>query len=286
MGVKIITDSGCDLPKKIIEEYEIELLSLGVHLNDEEYLDGLDLEPEKLYNEMRSGAVPKTFQVSPKTFLETFTRYAENNESCIYLTFSSELSGTYETSVMIKEQVKEEYPNFDLDIIDTKCASLGMGLVVYKVAQMAKEGKSKEEIIEKINFYLENIEHIFTVDDLEYLFRGGRVSKASAFIGGLLNIKPLLDVEDGKLIPREKIRGRKKVFKRMVQMMKERGKDLDKQLIAISHGDDEDGALKLKQMIQEEYGCDKFLISIIGCAIGAHSGPGTIALFFLNEKEQ
>ncbi|WP_202710277.1 DegV family protein [Sporosalibacterium faouarense] len=285
MSVKIITDSGCDLPKNILEQYDIELLSLGVHLEDKNYLDGVDLEPKKLYDKMREGKVATTSQVSPQTFMEVFTKHAKNNQSCIYIAFSSQLSGTYETSEMIFQQVKEEYPDFDLDIIDTKCASLGDGLVVYKAAQMAKEGKSKEEILESINFYKEHVEHVFTVDDLEYLFRGGRVSKTAAFLGTLLNIKPLLDVEDGKLIPREKVRGRKKVLKRLVKIMGERGVNLKNQLIAISHGDDEKGALQLRDMIQEEYGCEDFLINMIGCAIGAHSGPGTISLFFLNKEE-
>ncbi|MTI47458.1 MAG: DegV family protein [Firmicutes bacterium] len=285
MSVKIITDSGCDLPKNILEQYDIELLSLGVHLEDKNYLDGVDLEPKKLYDKMREGKVATTSQVSPQAFMEVFTKHAKNNQSCIYIAFSSQLSGTYETSEMIFQQVKEEYPDFDLDIIDTKCASLGDGLVVYKAAQMAKEGKSKEEILESINFYKEHVEHVFTVDDLEYLFRGGRVSKTAAFLGTLLNIKPLLDVEDGKLIPREKVRGRKKVLKRLVKIMGERGVNLKNQLIAISHGDDEKGALQLRDMIQEEYGCEDFLINMIGCAIGAHSGPGTISLFFLNKEE-
>lgn len=285
MSVKIITDSACDLPKDIIKEYSIEVLPIGVQLDGVEYFDGVTLDPKKLYDAMRNEKVPTTYQVTPTAFQEVFSKCAENKQSCIYLAFSSGLSGTYETSKMVLEQILEENPDLDLDIVDTKCASLGMGLVVYKAAQLAKGGKSKEEILERVNFYLNNIEHVFTVDDLETLFRGGRVSRTAAFLGGLLNIKPLLDVEDGKLIPREKIRGRKKMLKRLVSVMKERGKDFSDQLIAISHGDDENGALELKEMIKEEYGCENFLINTIGCAIGSHSGPGTIALFFLKQKE-
>ena len=128
------------------------------------------------------------------------------------------------------------------------------------------------------------MEHIFTVDDLQYLARGGRVSKTAAFVGGVLNIKPLLHVEDGKLIPIEKVRGRKKVLKRMIELMQERGADVQNQLIGISHGDDEQTALELKAMIEETFGCKQFFISEIGCTIGAHAGPGTIALFFLNKQ--
>ena len=283
MAIKIITDSGCDLPKEILDEYGIEFLPMGVVMDGEERLDGIDLEPKQLYEGMRNGKAPSTTQVSAKAFLDFFSKLVQNGHSYIYLAFSSQLSGTYQTSKMILDQIKEEHPDFDLEIIDTKCASLGMGLVVYKAAQLAKEGKSKEEILRNINFNMNHVEHIFTVDDLEYLVRGGRVSKTAAFIGGLLNIKPVLDVEDGKLIPLEKIRGRKKVFKRMIDIMDERGKDLENQLIFISHGDDEKGAMELKSMMEERFGCKNFLVNMIGGVIGAHSGPGTQAIFFLNE---
>ncbi len=283
MAIKIITDSGCDLPKEILDEYGIEFLPMGVVMDEEERLDGIDLKPKQLYEGMRNGKAPSTTQVSAKAFLDFFSKLVQNEHSYIYLAFSSQLSGTYQTSKMILDQIKEEHPDFDLEIIDTKCASLGMGLVVYKAAQLAKEGKSKEEILRNINFNMNHVEHIFTVDDLEYLVRGGRVSKTAAFIGGLLNIKPVLDVEDGKLIPLEKIRGRKKVFKRMIDIMDERGKDLENQLIFISHGDDEKGAMELKSMMEERFGCKNFLINMIGGVIGAHSGPGTQAIFFLNE---
>ncbi len=284
MSIKIITDSGCDLPIKFLTEYDVDFLPMTVHLDDKEYFDGVNLDPYELYESMRNEKVPTTSQVAQSSFLEMFTKNAKANKSCIYVCFSSALSSTYQVAMMVAEQVREEYPDFDLDIIDTKCASLGMGLVVHKAAQMAKDGKTKEEIISMVNFYINHMEHIFTVDNLEYLFRGGRVSKTAAFIGGLLNIKPVLNVQDGKLIPLEKVRGRKKVLKRMIRLMSERGKNLNNQLIGISHGDDEEGALQLKKVMEEEFGCEKFLINMIGGVIGSHSGPGTLAIFFLNEK--
>jgi len=185
--------------------------------------------------------------------------------------------------MMIREELLEKYPDFQLEIIDTKCASLGQGVVTYYAAQLLQQNLSLVEMTEKIKQYALHMEHIFTVDDLDFLAQGGRVSKASAFVGGLLNIKPLLHVEDGKLIPIEKIRGRKKVFKRMLDVMEERGKNLSSQIIGISHGDDLETALQLKEMIQERFGTKHFIINIIGAAIGSHSGPGTIAVFFLNE---
>jgi DegV family protein with EDD domain len=170
-----------------------------------------------------------------------------------------------------------------LTVIDTKCVSLGLGLIVKQAGEMALRGASKQEIIEMVNLQSKRMEHLFTVDDLEYLFRGGRISKASAFVGSLLKIKPLLNVEDGKLIPIEKIRGRKKVLKRMIELMKERGQNLNEQTVAISHADDEETALILKEMIQETFGCKDVYISSIGAVIGAHVGPGTLSVFFLND---
>ncbi|WP_069649845.1 DegV family protein [Caloranaerobacter ferrireducens] len=284
MTVRIITDSACDLPKNIIDEYNIRVIPILVYLENIEYLDGETLNPVDLYNNMRNGKVYKTAQIPPATFKEVFLEYANKNESVIYVAFSSGLSGTYQSALMAKNEVLEEYPDFDLEVIDTKCASVGFGLVVYKAAQMAKEGKSKEEIINAINFYSQHMEHVFTVDDLEYLYRGGRVSRTAAFVGSLLNIKPILDVEDGKLVPIEKVRGRKKVLKRMIEIMEERGVDLSNQVIGINHGDDLEGAKKLEDMIRERFGCKEFIVNIVGCAIGAHSGPGTLSVFFLNEK--
>ncbi|WP_034429790.1 DegV family protein [Caldisalinibacter kiritimatiensis] len=284
MTVKIITDSACDLPANILKEYEIDQIPILVYLDDNEFLDGETIEPKKLYEDMRNGLIYKTAQIPPNIFKERFTEYAKQNQSCIYIAFSSGLSGTYNSALMAREEVLDEYPDFDLDIVDTKCASVGFGLVVYKAAQMAKEGKTKEEILEAVRFYSEHMEHIFTVDNLEYLYRGGRVSRTAAFVGGLLNIKPILDVEDGKLIPIEKIRGRKRVLKRMIEIMEERGVDLKNQTIGINHGDDIEGAKKLEEMIREKFGCEDFVVNFAGCAIGAHSGPGTLSVFFLNEK--
>lgn len=285
MGIKIVTDSACDLPKEIIEKYNIEVLPLFVYLEDKEYLDGQTIEAKELYDNMRKGKIYKTSQAPPNKFKDVFEKYAKDKDTCIYIGFSSGLTGTCQASKIAKEEVLEKYPSFDINIIDTKCASLGFGLIVYKAAKMVEEGASKEDILKEIEFQLKHMEHIFTVDSLEYLLRGGRVSKTSAVIGGILNIKPILDVEDGKLVPIEKVRGHKKVFKRILGIMEERGQDLENQLIGISHGDSIEMAEELENMIRERFGCEKFLINNVGCAIGAHSGPGTLALFFLNTKD-
>ncbi len=286
MSVKIITDSAADLPVELLQAYDIDLIPLRVYDEAEtEYLDGVTLESVTLLQKMREGAVYRTSLPSLETFQEKFVSYAKEGNPCIYLAFSSELSGTYQSSVVIKEEVKETYVDLDLEIIDTKCASLGQGLVVLEAAKMAKDGASKEDILNRVAFLMNHMEHIFTVADLQYLVRGGRLSKVAGFIGGLLNIKPILNVEEGKLVPLEKVRGKKKVLSRIVDIMEERGKDLKGQTIGITHGDDLETAEALKLLITERFGCEVFIVNTIGAAIGAHTGPGVITLFFLNEVE-
>lgn len=286
MGIKILCDSASDLPEDLLKELDVDIVSLVVLKGDEEYFDGVSITPKTVYDGMRQGQVYSTSQVPPSSFEEKFIEYAKNKETVIYLAFSSQLSGTHQASVFVKEQIKADYPDFDLTIIDTKAASLGYGLIVLKAAQLAKKGKSKEEVLEAIKFAMENIEHLFTVDDLEYLLRGGRVSKTQALVGGLLNIKPLLNVEDGKLVSLEKVRGKNKVYKAMIDIMEQRSEDdeLASQVVAITHADDIENATKLKEMISERFGVKEFIIADIGAVIGAHVGPGTLAVFFMRKN--
>ncbi|QDP39769.1 DegV family protein [Radiobacillus deserti] len=283
MNVKILADSACDLGAQSVEQYDIDILSLTVQLDDENFEDGKTISAKTVYDAMRNGKAPKTSQVSPQTFKDAFVKYAEQNQPCVYLAFSSELSGTYQAAKLMEQEVKEQYPEWQFEILDTKAASLGLGLIVLRAAKLAKEGADFTSIVETSRYHAEHMEHIFTVDDLEYLYRGGRVSKTAAFVGTLLKIKPLLHMEDGKLIPLEKIRGSKKVFKRMVEVMEERGVDLANQPIGISHGDSLETAHLVRDMIQETFGNKQIHIEMVGSAIGAHSGPGTIAIFFLNQ---
>lgn len=285
MRVKILSDSACDLPGDILKQYDIDILPIVVIKGDREYLDRESIDPKTVYDDMRRGDLYTTAQIPANMFNQKFTEYAEKNDSVIYIAFSSGLSGTYQTSVLVKDMIVQKYPEFDIDIVDTKSASGGFGLIVLYAAKLAKEGKNKKEILEAIDFLKNSIEHIFTVDDIEYLFRGGRVTRTQAFIGGILHIKPILNVEDGKLIPLEKVRGKNKVYKAMLDIMEKRssGVNLKEQTVCISHGDNLEGAKKLKEMIEEKFEVKDFLINTIGASIGAHSGPGTLAIFFLNK---
>lgn len=281
--MKLFADSASDLPKSFFEAHAVELAPLRVHIDENEYDDIVGIDSKEVYAAIRAGKQPKTSQASPELFLRLFEDLAKSGEEGLYIALSSALSGTYSTAVMMREQVLETYPDLKLTIIDSKCASLGYGLLVKEAVKLRDEGLDLPTIEEKIRFNAEHMEHLFTVEDLDYLALGGRVSKASAFIGGLLNIKPLLHVEEGKLVPIEKIRGRKKVIKRMIDMMEERGSQLNEQIIAISHSDDEETALEMKKVIEERFQPKSIEIHLIGSTIGAHVGPGTMALFFLNK---
>ncbi|CAH8710455.1 DegV family protein [Paenibacillus thiaminolyticus] len=279
--VRILTDSAIDLPPSVLEELNITVLPIIVTLDQNQYEDGVTIQPKQMFDGMRQGLVYKTSQVPMERFQQTFTAIAEAGEDAIYIAFSSELSGTYASSRMMLDMVKDDYPDAAIDIIDSKCASMGFGLVVEQAARWAADGMSRERLVSKVRALAAELEHVFTVDDLEYLYRGGRVSKSSAVIGGLLNIKPVLHVEEGKLIPVDKVRGRKKSIQRLADLMEQRANLEDKdQLIGIAHGDDTEAMEMLKQIINERFGMHNIMTGSIGCAIGAHSGPGTLALFF------
>src|SRR5690625_3669311 len=248
MNIKIMADSACDLTQKYYDEYNIEMVPLTVHLDGHEYKDGIEITPKKIYDAMRDGSSTKTSQVTPQSFKSIFTSFAEANQPLVYFAFSSELSGTYQTAKMMENETKSDFPNAPIHVIDTKCASIGYGLVVLRAAQLAKEGATVEDIIELGTYHAKNMEHIFTVDDLEYLYRGGRVSRTSAFVGSLLRIKPLLHVDEGKLILIQKIRGSKRVLGSMIEVMEERGVDFENQVIGISHGDDLERANELASL--------------------------------------
>lgn len=283
MTYTIITDSSSDMPEEIIKEFNLRVLQLTVISKGKEMKND-EISPKELFGRMREGEVFKTSQVSTGDFYDIFSEYAEKNMPIIYIAFSSGISGTYNSACLAQEQILEKYPNFDITVIDTKCASTGMGLVVYKALCMQRDGASKDEVVKATEENSYNMEHIFTVDNLEYLFRGGRVSRTSAVLGGILGIKPILDVsDDGKLIPIEKVRGRKASIKRLAEIAGERGYDLDKQLIGICHGDCIEAAEELKQHMIDMYGCKDFMVSYVGPAIGSHSGPGTLSVFFLSK---
>lgn len=284
MALKIITDSASDAPRWIIEEYGLHVIPTPVVIDGKDFFDGKTVFPEEFYDILRSGRDIKTYHINSQMFYDNFLPYAKNKDEVIYICFSTGIAGTYNAANIAKEELLEEYPDFDLTIIDSKCASLGFGLAAYYALRMQKNGAGKQEIIDAIKWHCEHMEHIFTVKTLEYLLKGGRLSRTSAIAGSILDIKPILEVNDaGALVALEKVRGRNKSLKRLVEIVGERGKDLSEQTIGIAHGDDAETMEAVKDMLREAYGCKDFIDNYVGCAIGAHTGPGIIGIVFLNE---
>lgn len=280
----IITDSSCDLPLSYIKENNVPVLGIVCNFKGKDYIEdfGQTLTYEEFYNGVRSGEMPSTAQINSFRFEEEFEKYLLKGDSIIYIGFSSALSGTYNSAVMAKNSLLEKYPNADITIIDSKCASMGVGVVVYYAYEMLKQGKSKDEIVNWINNNILKINHYFTVNDLYHLKRGGRVSSTSALIGTILDIKPILHVNaEGKLIPLSKVKGRKKSIKTLFEYLKQNIIDPENQVIFISHGDCLEDANHLEDLIRKEFNIKDCMINHIGPAIGSHSGPDTLALFFL-----
>ncbi|MGN1149050.1 MAG: DegV family protein [Lachnospiraceae bacterium] len=289
-GFKIVTDSTADLPEDYLKEHEIECMNLCYLIGGETYGGdtGKELDWKEFYAMMRAGQMPTTSQVNPEEAKQHFERYlSEGERNILYLAFSSGLSGTYNSARMAAEEVMEEHPNCKIIVIDTLAASLGEGLLVYYAVKMREEGKSMEEVAEWVQQHLKNFAHIFTVDDLNHLYRGGRVSKATAVIGTIAGIKPIMHVDmEGHLVPIDKVRGRKKSLLTLVDYMEEKiGSYRDKNdIVFISHGDALEEAQFVAAEVRRRFGIEKFIINRVGPTIGSHSGPGTMALFFMGDE--
>lgn len=258
-------------------------MPLTFHFKGVDYQDdfGKSISYKDFYNELRKGEMSSTSQINPSTFEETFRKYVSEGYSLIYIAFSSALSGTYNSACIARDTILEENPSADISIIDSKCASLGLGLLVYNACERLKAGESKEVVVNWVENNKLKLNHWFTVDDLHHLKRGGRVSSTSAILGTLLDIKPVLKVnKEGKLVPVTKVKGRKKSIRALADALKQRIVDPDNQVIAISHGDCEDDARLLERLIKEEFNIKDVIFNYVGPVIGSHSGPGTIALFF------
>lgn len=284
----IMTDTTADLPESYIREHELSILSLNYILEGKTYDREHPLEVKEFYAKMRTGSMPTTSQVNPEQARSTIYAYLEKGLDVLYIAFSSGLSGTYNSGRIAAEEIAEDgiFPERKIVVVDSLCASLGEGLLVHKAVMLKEAGKSLDEVADWVEQNKLHICHNFTVDDLFHLHRGGRVSKATAILGTMMNVKPVLHVDDaGHLIAIGKVHGRKKSISALVDRMAEQIKGYEDQndVIFISHGDCIEDAEYLKRLVQEKFGSKKFLINDVGPTIGAHSGPGTLALFFVGE---
>lgn len=288
---QIITDSCSNLLEDAIDRHGLEVLPLTFMVDGEEgvyqsYLKGRTTDLKQFYSMMREGKVFKTSLPSLSQTRELMEGILEQGRDILFIGFSSGLSGTYEATSLLMKELAEAYPDRKLYAVDTLAASGGEGLLVHYAAQMAEGGASIDEVRSWLEEHKLNLAHWFTVDDLMFLFRGGRVSRTSAWAGTLLNIKPVLHVDDeGHLIPMEKVRGRRKAIKGLLDHMEKTAiKPVSEQTVFITHGDCLEDAELLADLVRERFGVKDVSINYVDPVIGAHSGPGTLALFFLADS--
>lgn len=283
--MKIFVDSACDLPLAYLNDKGVKMLPLSVIVEDKEFVDQFEITNEQIYDYIRAGKHPSTTQTPLEKFDQAFREAAEAGESGIYIGLSSALSGTYQAAILAYGQVKEDYPDLDIRLIDSKNASMGIALLIREAIDMAEHGFDIDEIEDRIRFLVDHVVSLFTVQDLDYLAAGGRLSKSSAFFGGLLNIQPLLEVKDGKLEGVEKLRGRKKVLNRMIERLVQEADHIEEQTVLIIHTNEYDTVAWMREQIEQQAQPKEILDYPIGAVIGAHTGLGTIGVFYFNKLD-
>ncbi len=282
MKAKIISDSGNDLPDELLKKYDIKCAPLSITFEDgNTYLDKIELSREEFYNKLiNSNLIPKTSQPTPQAFFELIKQTLQDNFEAVVVTLSSGLSGTYESACIAKSWFSEEEQK-KIYIIDSLSAATGEGLIAYEAAKMAQRGETGEEIAKTIKGLKSRLKSIFTVDTFEYLVKGGRVTKAKGFLGKVLNIKPILMLDkEGKIGTIEKIRGKKKAVKRLLEIMEKHGQNLEDQTVGIVHSRVYEEALELSKEIKSRFNVKDVIIGELSASIGTHTGPGCIAVFF------
>ncbi|MBD5533056.1 MAG: DegV family protein [Lachnospiraceae bacterium] len=283
----IATESNADLDSAFVKEHDICVIPHYYTLDDEMYGEEKELTPHEFYEEMRAGKKAGTMASNPAVILDRFEKIAGEGKDILFISFSSALSSGINNIKNGADEVMEAHPEMKIVVIDTLSASAGEAMMIRKAVAMRGEGKTLDETAEWIKEHVKYLCALFTVEDLQYLYRGGRLSKSSAVLGGMINIKPILHINDeGKLVPLEKVRGRKKSLAVLLDHMAEQlGSFKDQQIMpSVIHGDCEEDANAVAQMMKEHFGFADVHVGQIGPSIGAHSGPGTIGLLFLGEK--
>ena len=284
MSYRIITDNCCDFPADLYGKLQVDVIALSVLYQGKEYSTYTEKWLKKVYAGLRAGEVAKTSAVNPEGWANAMEPALAAGEDVLVLAFSSGLSTTYQSAVIAAQELQQKYPDRSIRVVDTLCASMGQGLLVWYACQKRDAGMSLEEVADWCENHKRNLCHWFTVDDLHFLKRGGRISAATALVGTMLQIKPVLHVDDeGHLINVSKTRGRRASIEALAKKLEQTGLPGENETVFISHGDCLEDAKYLESILKEKYGVKEVLISYVGAVIGSHSGPGTLALFFLGE---
>ena len=282
---KIITDSACDLPEDMLQSLDVEKISLSVLFRGESRADTVDTGIKELYDALRSGEIATTAAVNPEGWTRVMEPVVAAGQDVLVLAFSSGLSTTYQSAVIAANELTEKYPDRRIYVVDTLCASLGEGLLVWYACRKRDEGMELEALRDWVEENKLHLCHWFTVDDLMFLKRGGRVSATTALVGTMLQIKPVLHVDDeGHLINVSKARGRRASIDALAKKVAELGEGFDNETMFISHGDCREDAEYLAALLKEKHGVKHVHINYVGAVIGSHAGPGVLALFFLGKN--
>lgn len=276
--IVIVTDSAADLPEDLLVKYGISVVPLNIYFGEEAYLDGVNLSPQQFYDKLRSyPKLPKTSQPAPGVFMEVYRELLQQDKQIISIHLSSTLSGTVQSARMAKEILSD---SADIGVIDSFSASMGTGLMVLEAARLVQLGKTKEEIITEVEKLKGSMRLIGVIDTLEYLHKGGRIGKAQALLGFLLNVKPLLVFRDGELDSLGKARGRGKAWQMLIEYMKEEIKSQDTICLSIMHAQALEEAKRVEGMMRDNFSCQEILLTCMGSTIGTHLGPGIVALAY------
>ena len=281
----IVSDSTVDLPKEYLQAKQVPIISLSYIMDGVTYEEMDGLSHKEFFEKLRTGSLPTTSQINPEQAREALEPLAKEGKDILYIGFSSGLSGSYNSVRMAAEDLKEEYPDINIITIDSLCACMGDGLLLYKALELKERGMSMKEIVEWVEANKLHICHNVTVDDLNHLHRGGRISRTTAVVGSMIKIKPIIHMSDeGKLVVIGKERGRKKSLISIVDRMEKQMQGYDNDIVMITHGDGIEDAEFVKKQVEERFGIHNVMINGIGSVIGSHTGAGVVAVFFMGDK--
>lgn len=281
----IVSDSTVDLPKEYLQAKQVPIISLSYIMDGVTYEEMDGLSHKEFFEKLRTGSLPTTSQINPEQAREALEPLAKEGKDILYIGFSSGLSGSYNSVRMAAEDLKEEYPDINIITIDSLCACMGEGLLLYKALELKERGMSMKEIVEWVEANKLHICHNVTVDDLNHLHRGGRISRTTAVVGSMIKIKPIIHMSDeGKLVVIGKERGRKKSLISIVDRMEKQMQGYDNDIVMIAHGDCIEDAEFVKKQVEERFGIHNVMINGIGSVIGSHTGAGVVAVFFMGDK--
>ena len=284
MSFKLITDSCCDLTDEMVAQLDLTVTQLSVEMDGRAFTNA-EMTPKALYDHMRAGKMPKTAAANPDGWAECIRPHLEQGRDVLVLAFSSGLSATYQSAVIAAEELRDEFPQRKLIVVDTLSAAIGQGLLVYTAARLQSEGKTIEEVAAWVEDHKKQVCHWVTVEDLMHLKRGGRVSAATAVVGTMLSIKPIIRVDDeGKLDSCAKSRGRKAAINTLLSRMEESFDPALSDTVFIGHGDCEAEAQAMAETIKTRFGVKQVFINYVGAVIGAHTGPGVLVVGFFGKN--